>query len=155
MHTMRLVPAKSIKIAPPRYDAEARALYVYVGAAQDRQVSRTRSADGINFDCNRAGIVVGIEVLVNSPRHLVEAPIRLPDIADEGGYDLLFDDDPDVDDLQIYDASTHTIQIGTRSEDGKLVRVGTHVLIALNEAGKMTIWISGLDIAPPSDSDRI
>jgi len=142
---MQLLPVEIAKDASPRYDVNARALYVYIGATEDRRVAQTRSAEGIVFDCNSANVVVGIEVLVNAPEHLLTADVRAPNVIEGEQYDLVLDDEPDVEDAQAYDSLTGTLQVGRYDDAGKVYRLGKHVYLGRTLSGSLTVWISGLE----------
>jgi uncharacterized protein YuzE len=142
---MQLLPVEIARAAAPRYDADARALYVYIGATEDRQVIQTRSADGILFDCNSADVVVGIEVLVNAAKNILVTSVHMPDLVDDGQYDLRLEDEPELDDVQLYNPSTGTLQVGKDYGSAKAYRLGRHVFLAAAASGSLTIWITGLD----------
>ncbi len=146
------MPATEIKPAPPRYDAEARALYVSVGTNVDQRVAQTRPADGIVFDCNRDGIVVGIEVLINAGKHLRRTSVRSLEGVEEGFYNLKLDADPDVENVQTFDMDQRTIQVGTPDEATAIFQIAKHVFVARSQTAALTVWISGLLL--PSDESR-
>ena len=143
---MQLLPAASTVIAPPRYDADAHALYVHVGALRDRHVAETRSGGGINFDCNADGFVVGVEVLLNASQHLQRQEVTIPRLVAAGWHNLRLDDDPDLDDAQTYDGSNRTVCMGTYDGAAPVFRIAEHVLVAPMPSGHLVVWITGLDI---------
>jgi uncharacterized protein YuzE len=146
------MPATEIKAAPPRYDTEARALYVSVGANVDHRVAQTRPADGIVFDCNRDGFVVGIEVLINARKRLQRASVRSLEGVGEGFYNLKLDADPDVENVQAYDVNQRAIQVGTPDEATAIFQIAKYVFVARSQTATLTVWITGLLL--PSDESR-
>ena len=143
---MRFSPAAPTATASPRYDADAHALYVYVGALGDRRVAATRAGEGINFDCNSEGFVLGIEVLLNAADYLRSEIIAIPDLVSDGWYNFQLDDDPDVDDVQTYDASNRVLRIGIYDGTAPVFRIAEHVFVAPMRSRRAVVWISGLDL---------
>lgn len=143
---MQLLRASSIETARPRHDVDAHALYLYVGAVPDRHIATTRSSGGINFDCNRDGFVVGIEVLLNVADRLQRQVVTIPRLVAEGWHNIRLEDEPDIDDVQTYDGSTLILRMGTHDGATPAFRVAKHAFVAPMPSGCLVVWITGLDI---------
>lgn len=143
---MQFSPTASTATKSPRYDTDARALYAYVAASMDHRVVSTRGSGGINFDCNRDGLVLGIEVLLNAPDYLRLGNVAIPRLVSDNWHNLLLSDDPDADDAQTYDASNHLLRIGIHDGIAPVFRVAKHVFVAPLSAGRVVVWISDIDL---------
>ncbi len=143
---MRLLPAPSTATRPPQYDADAHALYVYVGALEDRRVATTRASDGVNFDCNSEGFVLGIEVLLNAADYLQQEEVTIPRLVSDGWHNFVLEDDPDIDDTQTYDESNRILRIGIYDGIAPVFRIAKHAFVAPMPSGRAVVWISGLDL---------
>src|ERR1700741_202799 len=143
---MRFLPTLSTATRPPQYDAVAHALYVYVGASGDRRVATTHSSEGINFDCNSEGFVLGIEVLLNAADYLHREEVTIPRLVSDGWHNFVLDDDPDIDDAQTYDESNRILRIGIYDGAAPVFRIAKHAFVAPMTSGYVVVWISGLDL---------
>ena len=131
---------------PPKYDADAHALYVYVGATGDRRVATTHASEGINFDCNSEGFVLGIEVLLNAADYLRQEEVTIPRLVSDDWYNFELDGDPDIDDAQTYDESNRILRIGIYDGTAPVFRIAKHAFAAPMPSGRIVVWISGLDL---------
>jgi hypothetical protein len=145
---MELIPARNIKTAPPRYDVEALALHVAVGAGVDHHIAETVDCGAVLFDCNRDGIVVGIEVLVSKQGRLAYATLQSPENLADGLFNIKLGDDPQVENMQTYDTVQQRLQVGV-ADSSQAFQISKYVFVATAATGHLTLWIDGL--ALPSD----
>jgi hypothetical protein len=142
---VRLEPDSTSVDGKPRYDASARAIYVHVGPRTDREIATTLVANGVNFDCNRRGAVVGIEILLNIEPKITEASLP-PSPLQLDWYDLYLSSDPQVASRQTFDKGRCILQIGERVNGEKTTRLSSCV-VAHTHGDNIALSLTGVALA--------